>query len=444
MSAPPLVATLTARLDEAEPKLRRLGDYYGGRHRLTFASERFRAAFGGLFSALADNWCSLVVDAVEERLNVDGFRFDDEGADADAWGIWQANGLDAESQLAHTDALLYGRSYAMVWADSSGAPRITVESPRQVVVTHGAGDRRRRTAALKRWVEDGWAYATLYEPDRIRRYRSVQKVPGDVVLGPVTWQARGDVVPNPLGVVPVVQLTNRPRILGDGESEIEGIIPLQDAANKLLSDMLLASELGAFRQRWATGLEVPTDPETNQPVEPFDHALGRLWVSEAPESRFGEFSATDLANYTKAIDLIVSHIASQSRVPPHYMSTSADRLSGESIKSAETGLVAKCRRKQRHFGEGWEEVMRLAFAVRGDPRARVAGAETIWADPESRTESEHVDAVAKKGALGVPWEQLMADLGYSPQTIERMRAQRRRQTLDTAITTFGRTTDAQQ
>jgi len=38
------------------------------------------------------------------------------------------------------------------------------------------------------------------------------------------WLTRGEVVPNPLGVVPVVPLVNRSRLLDvDGESEIGGL-----------------------------------------------------------------------------------------------------------------------------------------------------------------------------------------------------------------------------
>jgi hypothetical protein len=40
-----------------------------------------------------------------------------------------------------------------------------------------------------------------------------------------------------------------------------------------------------------------------------------------------------------------------------------------------------------------------------------------------------VDAATKKQALGVPWEQLMEDIGYSPQQIDRMAAQREAEAL---------------
>ena len=207
----------------------------------------------------------------------------------------------------------------------------------------------------------------------------------------------------------------------EGASEIQQVIPVQDAINKILLDMLVASEFGSFRQRWVTGMEIPRDPETSQPVEPFKAAVDRLWMSENPAVKFGEFNQTDLAPYVKSVEMLVQHIASQTRTPPHYFYLSGQFPSGESIKSAETGLVAKARRKMRHLSESWEEVMRLAFDVDDDARAGFTEAETIWADPESRTEGEHADATLKKRALGVPLQQLWVDLGYSPQEIERFR-----------------------
>lgn len=435
MPHPPQLDALSKRLDEAEPRLAKLANYHAGRQPLGFSTEKYRSAFGGLLGGLVDNWLPLVVDAVAERLTVQGFRFGDEDADADAWAIWQANNLDAESQLAHQEALIFGRSYALVWADDQGRPRITVESARQVTVTHAAGDRRRRSAGLKRWLDDdGHARATLFLPTEVHRFKSARKVAGlgmgnDLISVPIDWDHL-ETLKNPLRVVPVVPLVNRPSILdgGAGTSEIEAVIGLQDALNKLLSDLLVASEFSAFRQKWATG---PTDPETNQPVEPYSAAVTRLWVSEDDRTRFGSFESTGLDNYTGAIEALVQHVASQTRTPPHYLNPSADRLSGESIKAAETGLVSKVKRAQLSFGESWEEVERLGFAVLDDPRATVAAAETIWADPEVRTESEHVDATVKKLAVEVPVEQLWADLGYSPQQVEQFRTMRRRASLDT-------------
>lgn len=440
-----ILGNLDTALEWRQLDLARYSDYYEGAQQLVYTTEKWRRAFGGLFTQFSDNWCALVVDAVEERLNVEGFRFGDQAGDTDAWEMWQRNGLDADSTIAHIDALIYGVSYALVWADADATPIISVESPRQTIVAYAPDDRRRRVAGLKRFSGgDGTTYATLYMPDYVWKFQARSASPG-LQVGPMVggWAARETAgepwpLPNPLGVVPIVPLVNRPRLLPrrhgatEGASEIHQVIPVQDAINKILLDMIVASEFGAFRQRWVTGMEIPTDPVTGQPVEPFRSAVDRLWMAENAEVKFGEFGQTDLSPYVKSVEMLVQHIASQTRTPPHYFYLSGQFPSGESIKAAETGLVAKARRKMRPFGEGWEEVIRLGFAFRGDPRSSYWAAETIWGDPESRTEGEHVDALLKLKALEIPLQALWERANFSPQEIARFPAMRAEEAFITA------------
>lgn len=387
---------------------------------MAFATEKFRQAFGDLFKDFADNWCDLVVDAVEERLNVEGFRLGSSPAGDDkAWSIWQANGLDAMSQIAHTEGLINGIVYALVdpFITVNGEPRITIEHPSQTTVVTAPSDPRERIAALKMWDDEfGQHFATLFLPEVVHKY---QRDGGK-------WVPRDGEpeLENPFGRVPVVQLANRPRLLKDGVSEIHKVMPVQDAINKEIADMLVASEFSAFFQRWATGIEIPRDEQGNQ-LEPFKVSVDRLFVAENPDAKFGTLQSSDLSNYVKVIEMLVQHVASQTRTPPHYFYLSGEFPSGESIKSAETGLVAKTRRKMRFFGEAWEEVIRLAFAAKGRSKRGLSSIETIWADPESRTESEMVDAAVKRQAIGVPNRQLQEDVGYSQVQIERFAQMRR-------------------
>lgn len=419
-----ILERLTKELTNRSIAYQRYDNYYAGNHRLAFASEKFRQAFGGLFGEFSDNWVPIVVDAVEERLDVSGFRIDpeDEGGDEDAWRIWQTNNLDADSQVGHTEALINGIAYTMVGSDGAGGAKITIEHPSQTIVGWTGSDHRRPVAALKKWTDEwtGHEFSTLWLPQRI--WRLERKTPTG------EWETRsGDDGPedNELGIVPFVPLINRPRLLGHGVSEIDNMIALQDAVNKVLADLMIAAEFSSFRQRWMTGAEIPVDPETGQPVEDWKAAITKLWNVEDKDAKFGEFSETNLRNFVATIEMLVQHIASQTRTPPHYFYLSGQFPSGESIKSAETGLVAKARRKMRHFGESWEQTMRLAGRVSNNERlANATMAETIWGDPESRTESEHVDAILKKQALGVPAMQLWEDLGYTSTQIARFRSMR--------------------
>jgi hypothetical protein len=416
---------LERALEARRPDLQRFEAFYIGNHPLQFATTKFRETFGNQFGAFADNWCQLVVDATVERLKVEGIRFGSHGPDADkdAWKIWQANGLDADSNLAHLEAVKCGESYLLVAppAEDGGEPVITVEHPAHVIVAHAPANHRNRLAALKKWLaDDGYARATVYLPDGLHKFRSVEKY---AVGRQIQWRRADEgFVANPLGVVPMIPLRNNPSLMRGGQSDLQPAIPIQTAIDKIVTDMIVASEFAAFRQRYATGLEVPVD-ENGNPLPSFLSSVSRMWTVEASDVKFGEFEASDLTNYVKAVEMLVQHLAAQTRTPPHYLlGQSGNFPSGESLKATETGLVAKVQRKQVDFGEAYEDAMRLAFRLKGDStRGKAIDAEVIWRDPESRSWGELVDGLLKLQALGVPNEVLWSRAGFTPQEIDRMR-----------------------
>lgn len=426
---------LHRRLMVRAPQVRTFESYYDGDHPLSFVTSEYRQEFATMLRGVSDNWMALVVDAVEERLHVEGFRMsDDPAGDRDAWRIWQENSLDADSEMLHSTALQTGSAFAMVWFGEDDEPEITVEHPGQCIVAYESGTQRKRAAALKSWVDEwtGDVRANIYLPDEIYKFQSKRAITLDEyrtdtgrdrrldVLGAMWKSLDDDGVDNPLGVVPIVEFRNRPRLLGEGRSEIADVISVQNQINKLVCDMLVAAEFSAFKQRWATGVEIPTDPVTGKPLQAYSSAIDRLWNVESDTAKFGEFGETNLNNYVAALENRVQSLASRTRTPPHYLLGSSGSFpSGESLKATETGLIAKCRSRHRHFGESWEEVMRLAFAVKDDARANAQMAETIWTDPESRSEAEHTDSLLKKMSLGVPLRQLWEDAGYSQQQIDR-------------------------
>ena len=410
---------MCVELDGRQADLMKLAEYHAGRHRLAFASSKFREAFGGLFSSFADNFIPLVVNAVAERLIVQGFRYgDDPKADKDATAFWQANNLDAGAQLAIKQALIKGDSYVIVWGDSDGMPKVSVETPNQVIVAYAPGDRTQRVAALKRWQDSAGKHAVLFLPGGVFRFLWTEANNG-------TWMPEPGFsfpAPNPLGVVPVVPLVNDPSLDSPyGLSEFVGVIPLQDIINKLVADMIVASEYVAYPQRYVTGLELPEDDQ-GRTVAPYQFAVDKFLVAEEAGAKFGTLAAGDLSNHIKEIETMVQHISTQTRTPPHYFNVGGNLPSGDAIKAAETGLVAKARSKMVYFGEAWEEVIRLCFKVTGDPRGDVMNAETIWTNPEYRSDSELADALVKRAAIGVPKEQLWEDAGYTQAQISRFRA----------------------
>lgn len=408
------VVRLDKRLAERRPALETLSAYYEGEHPLPLAHERVRAQFQRMLARARANWTGLVVDAVAERLHVEGFRLDSEQADTDAWAIWQRNELDAESEMVHIEALVCGETYVTVWADPKDAetPLLTPEHPTQMIHEYDPERPRELAAALKVWEDDwtGQRMATLYLPEGIHKFKASR--------GGGEWRVRGEVMANPLQTVPVAVFRNRPRLLTGGRSEIDDVLDVQDRLNKTLLDRMLASEYSSYRQRYVIGMEIKYD-ENNQPVAPFQAAVDRLWQAEDPDVKFGEFAATDLGPYIAAVEADVTTMAAITRTPPHYLLGGMVNISGEALKAAESGLASKARARTRQFGEGWERMMRLAFAVLDDPRSKVADSEVIWRDVETRTEGELVDALTKMATLGVPKAALWERWGATPQEISR-------------------------
>ena len=416
-----LLEALAAR----QSTLKRFDDYYAGVHKLLFATIKFRETFGLLFQSFSDNWCDLVVDSSVERLRVDGFRFGGADADADsaAWKLWQANGLDAESELAHTEAIKLGCAYALVYPDDGGEPAIQLESPANAIVLVDPAQGRKRLAGLRDWIDEwGVEHCVLYLPTDVLWWSREGAQKG--------WTEDVGSGRNPLGVVPLVPLPNMPTLRNrQGRSDIERVIPVQDAINKLCADMIVASEFAAFPQRWVTGIDIPRypegDPNAGKPLPSFTAQFlagaGTMMADEHENARFGNFQVSDLGIYVRAIEMLIQHVAAQTRTPPHYLLGAMGSFpSGESLKATETGLVAKVRRKQLAFGEGWEETMRLAFMVAGDAeRASSATIETIWMNPESRSTAEITDAAVKMGTIGIPRPALWEYIGATPAQIAR-------------------------
>ncbi|MEU1919350.1 phage portal protein [Streptomyces albogriseolus] len=403
--------------------------YYSGNHPLPMIQEKARPGFQRLLKQSRSNYVGLVVDATAERLQIDGFRLGQEKlGDQELWRIWQANAMDADSDLQLTEAVKVGRSFALVAPnpDDESTPLITAEDATQAIVAYESGSRRERRAGLKTFVDDwtGDVWTTLFVDGLIFKYRAPAPQAG-AVTDP-RWEpreVRGEDWParNELDVVPLVEIPNRPDLLGEAHSEIEDVLDIQDRINKTLIDRMMAQEFSAFRQRWMTGYEVPVD-ENGQPIEPFKAAVDRLWVIEDEGVKVGEFSATDLRPYLDSIESDVQHMAARTRTPAQYLLGKLSNVNGETLKATESGLVAKVRQRQRPLGEGEEEVARLALRAAGDDRD-LSALEVIWRNPEFRTEGELVDALVKMSTLGVPREALWERWGASQTEIAQWREQ---------------------
>lgn len=437
MTTTETLTRLSTRLDEAAGRLAQLDQYYAGEQPLSFLAPEAKKALGDRFARITSNVPHLAVTALAERLRVTGLRTAGQ-PNAGLWSGWIANDLDQQAPVAHREALALGRSYVIVWAGPAGRPQVTIESAHQVNVLRDPATRA-VTAALKRWSGDGRGHAVLFEPDQITRYRSDARVadPASLTGLPATGWTTTKVLPNPLGVVPVVPLVNGDRLLDlDGRSEMADLLPLVDALNKLLADLMVASEYFARPRRWATGVELEEravlDEETGQPTgetelgNPFPEG-NRMMTSEAPEAKFGQLPAADLSAYENGVRVLLGQIMAVSALPAHYVGVFTNNpTSADSLRASEASLAARAEARQATFGRSWEQVVRLMHAVEHGSDPATLDVSVQWADPATRSVAQEADAVMKLHGAGLlPARYALARLGYADDELAAIETARR-------------------
>lgn len=429
------VKRLFQQLQEQRAHFDLMDSYYRGEPgKLPWLPEQARDEFRRLLALTKSNYMGLVVDSMVERMQVEGFRVGNApDADRPTWDIWQANNLDAGSDQVLLEAAIGGSSFFLVAPPAAADgrwPLVWPEHPTQAVVAYEPGTGRRvRAAGLKVWQDDwtGQTMATLYLPDRIYKFRSEKRPAQGQAVEP-RWLRRevpGErwPAPNPLGVVPLVEVVNNPRMLTGGVSEIADVVAIQDRICKTLADRLMTQDYGAFPQKWAIGF--PDEDADGNPNR-VDVGRNRMVTSDIAETRFGQWDAAPMDPYSVAKREDVKDIASRTRTPAQYLLGEMSNVNGETLKASESGLVSKVRQRQRTAGEGFEETARLARLAAG-----LAGSdeamETVWRNPEFRTEGELVDALTKMATLNVPEEALWERWGASQVEIERWREMRAEQ-----------------
>lgn len=427
------IARLHAQLIDRRPRYELLDSYYTGAAAApTTANRAVRDAYQRLQSLARTNYSELVVEAVRERMQPLGFRT---GADSDqtgddvAWRIWQANALDADSALVHRSSLALGDAYVIVGGmdEEIGAPLITVEDPREVIVECDVRRRRKVNAALKVYRDTvaGVDRIILYLPGFVLKAVSDTR-DATATFDPHRWSWDGEPQRLPAPVVPVVGFPNRSSVFGRSFGEFEPHLGILDRINYGVLNRLEIATLQAFRQRAVKGL--PSEDETGETIDYTDVFAadpGALWL--LPETaQMWESQVIDLTPIKQSVRDDVQDLAAVTRTPLFYLTPDANNGSAEGASLAREGLVFKTQDRIIQAGESWEQVMSLAFTFAGDPeRARRADMQVIWAPPERYSLAERYDAASKAQAAGVPWSQVMTSvLQYTPQEVARMQAER--------------------
>lgn len=430
---------LIKKLGERRDRYDLLDAYYTGEQSVPVtATKAVRESYRRLMAISRTNFAELVVEATRERMVPVGFRTGAEGddlEDKEAWRIWQANSLDADSHLLFRSSLALGMGYAIVGPvdNEIGAPVITPEDPREVITVHDPVRRRKTVAALKVFCDpiDNVERAYLYLPGIV--YRAVRQAPA---AGSGTYDASGweweSLSMLPARVVPVVAFPNRDSLygrrdgLGSSWGEFEPHLSILDRINYTILNRLEIATLQAFRQRALKG--VPTHDNEGNEVD-YDDILsgdpGAFWLLPAT-AELWESGVVDLTPIRTSVRDDVQDLAAVTRTPLFYLTPEATNGSAEGASLAREGLTFKAADRILQAKESLEQTMALAFLFAGDQvRARRMDMEALFADPQRFSLAERADAASKASAAGMPFRWIAENIWQSsPQEIERMEAAR--------------------
>lgn len=442
------VQWLSRQHDAELATLAELNDLYEGTAPLHYIHPEILREVGDRLQAVALGWPMIAVDPLWERLQLDGFRYSDDGdavterpdeeLDASALGadenlrrVWANNDMANEFSMAMCDALVMRRAFLCVGTNEADrdSPLVTAESPLEMWAYI---DPRTRLplAGLRRWSEyDESAarlpqqYATLYQANRTVWYDR----------GPTGWREIGR-DNHMLGTPPIALMANRGRLAGRyGQSELTApLLSLSHAANKIASDMMVAGEFHALPLRaiFGIGPEDLVDEQGNR-VSALQAIMGRLLTvptDSAGDVKPFEWSPSTLSNFHDTLNQLARMGAGLLGLDAHEFGFTSDNpASAEALRARESRLIRRAERKQTAFTSAACRTARLIRRFQEndvDPRANRL--EAIWRDPATPTRSSAADAAVKMFSTSppiVPLRQTREDLGYSAGQIRRMEAE---------------------
>ena len=379
--------------EERQQKYRELREYYEGVHETQLTARQRSYLQLKAHDEFSANYMPIIVDGMSSRLSIEGFDAGEQSATFLKW--WKANRMDADQDDTHTEAIRDGDSYMLVgWDNELGIP---------LFYPHMAYDGRdgmhveydtetgKIAFASKRWLIEGGGDAgykrrmNIYAPGTVLRYVSNQKeYDGDWQLYETEpWEDTSGV---PLGV-PVFHFKNRGRGYNYGQSELEQAIPMQNALNKSVIDLLAAADTTAFRILTMIG----GDPSGIE-ISPGSWVYMSNPSSGDNAGKIGFIPGEDLRPMIEVVDSFVQRIGQVSDTPLSYFQLSGQMASEGTHRQHESRMITKVKKTSVKFGNTWEDVMKMARklnnAFGGAAMSEEQEIEVRWMDFSARDEDD--------------------------------------------------------
>jgi len=413
------VDAMCRELDQSRSRNGHIGlvrRYLHGDHDIPYMPDDADGEFNAIARQSITNYLPLISGTFGRLLYVDGYRSGRSATNSDAWELWVKNRLPAKQIIAMQGAIDYGTSYVVVEGDKIRPLKATkshawyedddADYPLAGLAEVGTriDDKGNVLTRYEFWYGDT---VHIYERVTGRRLGDVDD-PANlrdgtaVEIGTLT---KVDERKHGKNFVPWVRF--RDRLDDVAQGVVRPLIPLQDRVNATVFYLLMALHYASFRQRWATGIQIPRDtqeklpdgspnPGFGKPIEPFKVAVHRLWVSNSPNAKFGDFEQTDVTGHLASIENAIATLLTLGRSSPLLgQGNKISNVAIESVAALNASMNSQVEAFKNNFGASWDMVLELTG--RGDPKATVR-----WRNNEPRSFAQVVDGLLKLAQMGVP------------------------------------------
>lgn len=404
--------------------------YYDGSAPLKYSTERLARAFGKSFVYFAENWASVIINAVLDRLVLKGFDIGSNSINSKMDDLFNRYNINLDAQDVHESLQVTGEAFLIVDM-VNGETDIYFNDPRMCEMFYDPDRPKLKAFAAKEWVTSDGTFINLYYKDRTEKWFSERAQTGKSFK--LLESTR-----NELGIIPVFHFRNSRRIT-KGELD-PSIISTLDAINKLFSDLMVAAEYETFKIKVFISQ-----------VDPGDIKIGpdmKLWLpanenATGQDTSVTELGGSSLETFLKPINDLANTLAITTRTPKHYFFNEGQSPSGEALLTMESPLVKKVMKKQEAYDPTWKEFIAYVLLLNGvtvDPN----DISTVWEPVESIQPLTEAQIIKTEKEAGIPTITSARRAGWAEDEIAQLEAdiakegQTKQQNLASSLMNFNR------
>jgi hypothetical protein len=421
-------------------------NYYDGIHPLNFSSNDKRfSTFGKFVQTLQENVCKIIVDAITDRLELNGFESrENKKEQLIVENFWNISKFNLISEGIFNEAVKTGNSYALIWQNINGELQLYPQVSKNFQVFYNDNDQI--IQAVKVWDDPlaGKKYLNIYEENIIHRYEAkipsisiskfnqqisdqefVKNNSGQIAKNSegysyLKWNLRDEPIIHANGL-PIFHFKVHAKINNFGESVLKSILPLQQMLNRIWAALAIAQQENLLKQRYIVGmLDIENDPITGKPITPFDRDAEYLVVKGAEKINVGEFGYIhNLDHLINLKNTIIREISVLSNIPSRYfqLESASAPVSGEALRQMQFQFISLIKSIQKSFSDTLENLLTSVL------HAHIFDSEPVkifWQDAAPSGREESLNLALKKLQLGWSKQEIQREFGLSDEKIAQM------------------------